>query len=113
MREIVASFGKPAGDKSHDHFGKGRLPVSPTRGPADLSTQATADIVDIYSRRLRELGDPEFITRWAALRYSLFFIAKDHPEYPDIKRQYETAAVEFRRRINGGLAIARPNHRKE
>jgi hypothetical protein len=74
-----------------------------------MSTPATADIVDIYSCRLRELGDPEFMTRWAALRSSLFFVARDQPEYTDIKRQYETAAVEFRRRINGGLAIARPN----
>jgi hypothetical protein len=75
-----------------------------------MSIHATADIVDIYSCRLRELGDPEFMARWAALRYSLFFIAKDEPEYDDIKRRYETAAVEFRRRINGGLAVARPNH---
>jgi hypothetical protein len=49
------------------------------------------------------------MTWWAALRSSLFFVARDQPEHPEIKRQYETAAVEFRRRINGGLAIARPN----
>jgi hypothetical protein len=75
-----------------------------------MSTHAIADIVDIYSGRLRELGDPEFMTWWAALRSSLFHIARDQPEYPEIKRQYETAAVEFRRRINGGLAIEKPNH---
>jgi hypothetical protein len=75
-----------------------------------MSIQATADVVDMHSGRLRELGDPQFITWWAALRYSLFFIAKDRPEYADTKHLYDMAAVEFRRRINGGLAVARPNH---
>jgi hypothetical protein len=72
---------EPAGDKSHDHSENGSLSVSPACGPADMSIQETADAVDIYSCQLCELGDPEFMTRWAVLRYSLFFIAKDHPEY--------------------------------
>lgn len=77
-----------------------------------MSIQAIADVVDMHAGRLHELGDPQFMTWWAALRSALFFIAKDRPEYADIKRQYDAAAVEFRRRIDGGLAKpAQPNER--
>jgi hypothetical protein len=75
-----------------------------------MSIQAEADIVDTHSGRLHQLSDPEFMTRWAALRLSLFYIAKDQPEYADIKRQYAVAANEFRRRMNGGLAEACPDY---
>lgn len=75
-----------------------------------MSIQVIADIMDIRSGQIHELSDPEFMTWWAALRNSLFFIAKDNPEYADIKRQYVAAAVEFRRRMNGGLAEASPDY---
>jgi hypothetical protein len=101
---------EPAGDKSHDHSENGGVSVSSTCGPADVSIQVRADIVDIYSGRLHQLSDPEFMTRWAALRLSLFYIAKDQPEYADTKRQYAAAATEFRRRMNGGLAEDSPDY---
>jgi hypothetical protein len=75
-----------------------------------MSIQEIADIMDIRSDQIHELGDPEFMTWWAALRNSLFFIAKDNPEYADIKRRYAAAGVEFRRRMNGGLAGASPGY---
>jgi hypothetical protein len=67
------------------------------------------DVQGEVCRRLRELGDPEFITRWAILRYSLFFIATERPEYAEIKHEYDAAAIEYRRRMNGGLAAAKLN----
>jgi hypothetical protein len=50
---------------------------------------------------LRELSDPEFFTRWAAVRNRLFCIPKEKPEHSDAKRQYDAVAVEYRRRIEG------------
>jgi hypothetical protein len=57
-----------------------------------------------HTARFQELGDPEFMTRWALLRSSLFFLPRKEPQYPELKRQYDAAALEFRRRMNGGLA---------
>ena len=56
--------------------------------------------------RLRELGDPEFMAQWAALRSSLFFTPKHEPWYPKLKRRYDDAAVEYRRRMDGALCYA-------
>jgi len=74
-----------------------------------MSIQAIADVVDMHAGRLNVLGDPEFMTWWAALRHALFFIAKDRPEYADIKQRYDVAAIEFRRRMSGGLIQDNPN----
>lgn len=61
-------------------------------------------------RHLRELSDPEFMTRWAMLRQSLFYIPREEPNYPELKRQYDAVAVEYRRRMGGGLAANREQH---
>lgn len=57
------------------------------------------------STRLRELGDPEFFTQWAAVRASLAYAPRD----AEVKRSYDAAKAEFRRRIDGGLAASADN----
>jgi hypothetical protein len=52
---------------------------------------------------LRELSDPEFFTRWAAIRSRLFWTPKGNPEHSEDKRLYEAVAAEYRRRIDGVL----------
>ena len=59
---------------------------------------------------LRGLGDPEFITRWAQLRQCLFYIAREEPMYPEVKRRYDALAVEYRRRMGGGLSVTTFHH---
>lgn len=54
---------------------------------------------------LRELGDPEFFAHWAAVRWRLVRTPKSEPVYYEIKRQYDAIAAEYRRRIDGGLAL--------
>jgi hypothetical protein len=54
---------------------------------------------------LRELGDPEFFAHWAAVRWRLVSMPNDEPGYYGIKRQYDAIAAEYRRRIDGGLAL--------
>jgi hypothetical protein len=55
--------------------------------------------------RIRELGDPEFFTQWAAVRTSLAYAPGD----AEVKRRYDAVKAEFRRRINGGLAASADN----
>jgi hypothetical protein len=55
--------------------------------------------------RLRKLGDPEFFTRWAAIRVSLAYAPGD----AEVKRRYDAVKEEFRRRIDGGLAASADN----
>lgn len=48
---------------------------------------------------LREMGDPEFFRHWADLRYRIAVDGKSASR--DLKRRYEAASVEYRRRIDG------------
>jgi hypothetical protein len=58
------------------------------------------------SSDLEELSDPEFFTRWAALRNRLFLTPRSKPEYRGIKSRYDTMAAEYRRRIDGVIAMS-------
>ena len=55
---------------------------------------------------LEELSDPEFFTRWAALRNRLILMPKSKPEYREMKRRYDAMAAEYRRRIDGAMATS-------
>jgi hypothetical protein len=50
---------------------------------------------------LRELSDPEFFSQWAAVRSRLFRVPTSNPEHGEIRRLYDAAAAEYRRRIDG------------
>jgi hypothetical protein len=54
---------------------------------------------------LRELSDPEFFTHWAAVRNRLARTPEGDPGRNQVKRQYEAVITEYRRRIDGGLAV--------
>jgi hypothetical protein len=47
---------------------------------------------------LRQLDDPEFFTRWAALRRRIAASGKTVPR--DLKDQYAAASDEYRRRVH-------------
>lgn len=51
------------------------------------------------------LSDPEFFAYWAAARNSLAYALGNS----DVKRRYDIAKAEFRRRIEGGLAASADN----
>ena len=50
---------------------------------------------------LRELDDPAFIAYWAAIRNQLALTPLSNPKHPEIKRCYDAAASEYRRRMDG------------
>ena len=54
---------------------------------------------------LRELSDPQLITHWAAVRARLALTRAGEPEHTGIKRLYDDALSEYRRRIDGGLPV--------
>jgi hypothetical protein len=54
---------------------------------------------DECQESLRELGDPEFFRRWAKLRHLIAVGGKSVPG--DLRREYEAASGEYRRRIGG------------
>jgi hypothetical protein len=54
---------------------------------------------------LRELGNPEFFAYWAAVRNRLVQTSKSKPEHFEIKRIYGVVITEYRRRIDGGMAL--------
>ena len=74
-----------------------------------MDTRADADETTGGPRSLRELPDPEFIALWASLRGRLALTPAGNSGHPEIKRRYEAARAEFRRRLDGGLAIGRTN----
>ena len=57
------------------------------------------------SSDLREISDPEFFTRWAAIRSLLFSTPTGNPEHSEVKRLYDAVAAEYRRRIDGGITV--------
>jgi hypothetical protein len=69
---------------------------------ADMGTQASAGPAD---DDLRELSDPQLIAHWADVRAQLARTRAGEPEHPGIKRLYDDALTEYRRRIDGGLAV--------
>lgn len=50
---------------------------------------------------LRGLADPEFFSRWATARTLLALTSTSSPRYSEIKREYDTLAAEYRRRLDG------------
>ena len=58
---------------------------------------------------LRKLSDPEFFTRWAAVRNRLVQTPEGKPGHSEIKRKYEAVTAEYHRRIDGGLAVIDPD----
>lgn len=59
---------------------------------------------------LQELGDPEFLAHWAAIRNSLAHTPEGEAGHREIKRQYDAVTVEYRRRIDGGRAETNPDY---
>lgn len=55
---------------------------------------------------LQGLADPAFFTLWATARNSLALTPASNSRHAEIKRLYDAVAVEFRRRMDGGLADA-------
>ena len=53
---------------------------------------------------LQKLSDPEFFTRWAAVRTHLVLMPESEQGRSEIKLQYDAMKAEYRRRIDGGLA---------
>jgi len=66
-----------------------------------MGTQASTDAAG----DLRGLSDPQLIAHWAAVRTRLALTRADEPEHAVIKRLYDDALTEYRRRIDGGLAV--------
>jgi hypothetical protein len=50
---------------------------------------------------LQKLSDPEFFTRWAAVRTCLALTPESKPGHSEIKHQYDVMEAEYRRRIDG------------
>jgi hypothetical protein len=60
------------------------------------TTQDTSDLTG--------LDDPALITRWAAARNELALTSRDSPRHADVKRAYDAALAEYRRRVTGQAA---------
>ncbi len=81
------------------------------RQPARQVTRMTdcaitgASAQEDESARLRELGDPEFFTHWAAVRNRLANAIGN----AEVKREYDAVRKEYWRRINGGLTASAGN----
>jgi hypothetical protein len=48
---------------------------------------------------LAELGDPALIAHWASVRTALALTPKENPRHAEIKRAYDAALAEYRRRV--------------
>jgi len=57
------------------------------------------------NRALHELTDPEFFAYWATVRNRLILTPADSPKRSEIKRRYSAVLAEYRRRIDGGMAL--------
>ena len=62
----------------------------------DMRTDTAADTSD-----LAEMDDPALISHWADVRSKLALTPKGHPRYTEVKRAYDAALVEYRRRAAG------------
>ena len=60
---------------------------------------------DNGDRELWQMTDPEFFAHWAAVRNCLILSTADSPQRSEIKRRYRAVVSEYRRRINGGIAL--------
>jgi hypothetical protein len=60
---------------------------------------------DSSYRELWQMTDPEFFVHWAAVRNRLILTPADSPQRSEIKRRYSAVVAEYRRRINGGIAL--------
>jgi hypothetical protein len=57
--------------------------------------------VNTSAEKLQELSDPEFFAHWAAVRNRVLSTPKGRPEHREVRRRYDAAAAEYRRRIHG------------
>jgi hypothetical protein len=48
---------------------------------------------------LTEMDDPALITHWAGVRSQLALTAKDSPRFDAVKRAYDAALAEYRKRV--------------
>jgi hypothetical protein len=77
---------------------------SPHRAPGQtLAKRTDADDAAADPGSLRELSDPQFITVWAILRGRLATMPAGTAAHREIKRAYDAAQAEYRRRLDGGL----------
>ena len=68
-----------------------------------MAKRTDADETPADPGRLRELPDPQFIAVWAALRGRLATTPAGTAGHHEIKRAYDAAQAEYRRRLDGGL----------
>lgn len=54
----------------------------------------TTDATDLAG-----MGDPDLIRHWADVRTRLALTRKDSPEHAEVKRAYDAALAEYRRRL--------------
>jgi hypothetical protein len=47
------------------------------------------------------MDDPTFIRHWSEARSKLALTPKDSPRHAEVKRAYEAALAEYRRRVEG------------
>ena len=57
------------------------------------------------NREVWQMTDPEFFAYWAAVRNRLVLTPADSPQRSEIKRRYSAVVAEYRRRIDGGIAL--------
>jgi hypothetical protein len=61
-----------------------------------MRTDTGADAGD-----LAEMDDPALIAHWAGIRSMLALTPRDDPRHAEVKRAYDAARVEYRRRAAG------------
>jgi hypothetical protein len=66
---------------------------------ADMGTQGST--ANAGTASLRELADPEFFARWAAVRTRLSLTPKSSRGHEEAGREYDAVAAEYRRRLDG------------
>jgi hypothetical protein len=63
-----------------------------------MGTGTATDTAD-----LAQMDDPALITHWAAVRSELALTPKDAPGHAEVKRAYDAALAEYRRRVEGAV----------
>jgi hypothetical protein len=55
--------------------------------------------LDLTDADLAGLDDPALIAHWASTRTALALTARDDPGHAEVKRRYDAALAEYRRRV--------------
>jgi hypothetical protein len=55
----------------------------------------------IDASELARMDDPAFIRHWSEARSKLALTPKDSPRHAEVKRAYDAALAEYRRRVEG------------